>query len=305
MSHDISNTVNPLYMNERKEMMCDGTLVRPTAKRQRVSPTPPTLAPPPKLPHRAIVNEKENTDSSEVILLLPVASSIESLLDPPPAPFVSTHAVPCLVLDVDETLGDFQTGSLLFNMFLKLCAAQPSVEYFVKFYLEKGAARPGLKRLLQRVAHLKAAGRISELLLWTSASNLNGWVTFLSKCLQHYANLSEYSIDRVLTREHATKRHRTGRIMKDLRLISTDTSKTVMVDDKPSFVQYGRVIRVNDYSHHVPIDGLVEALPCSDLKKEEARRALWNDHMLHPQHAREPQNDSDLDSVTELITSLF
>ena len=42
--------------------------------------------------------------------------------------------------------------------------------------------------------------------------------------------------------EHSTKRHRTGRVIKDLRLITTDTSNVVMVDDKPSFVQHGRVI---------------------------------------------------------------
>ena len=114
----------------------------------------------------------------------------------------------------------------------------------MEHYLRKGGARPGLAHLLQTAASLKAQKRIEHIVLWTAASNRNGWVTFLSQCLERLADLPPGTIDRVLTSEHSTKRHRTGRVIKDLRLVATDTSNIIMVDDKPSFVQHGRVIEV-------------------------------------------------------------
>lgn len=240
-----------------------------------------------------------------VKLLCPVAQPINSPSDPAPAPFISAKAARCLVLDNDETTGAYQLGSLLYSMFMNLCATQPPVDLFVENYLKKGGARPGLAQLIQTAAELKANGRIDHIVVWTAASNRNGWVTFLSQCLERLAGVAPGTIDRVLTAEHSTKRHRSGRVIKDLRLITTDTSNIVMVDDKPTFIQHGRVIQVNEYNQHVPIEALVEGMPCSEENKHVARRALVQDQLVNPPSAEDQGGDTELFQVARMLRQLF
>ena len=240
-----------------------------------------------------------------VKLLCPVAQPLHSPSDPAPTPFISTKGARCLVLDNDETTGAYQLGSLLFSMFLNLCATHPPVDLFVDNYLKKGGARPGLVQLIQTAAELKANGRIDHIVVWTAASNRNGWVTFLSQCLERLSGVAPGTIDRVLTCEHSTKRHRTGRVIKDLRLITTDTSNIVMVDDKPAFVQHGRVIQVNEYNQHVPIEALVEGMPCSEENKLVARRALVQDQLVNPASTEDQRGDTELFQVAHMLRKLF
>jgi len=225
--------------------------------------------------------------------------------DPAPTPFISAKAARCLVLDNDETTGSYQLGSLLFSMFVNLCATHPPVDLFVENYLKQGGARPGLAQLIQTAAELKATGRIDHVVVWTAASNRNGWVTFLSQCLERLAEVPPGTIDRVFTCEHSTKRHRTGRVIKDLRLLATDTSNIVMVDDKPTFVQHGRVIQVNEYTQHVPIEALVEGMPCSEENKDVARKALVHDQLTNPPAAEDQSGDTELYEVARLLRQLY
>mmetsp|Transcript_15756 Transcript_15756/g.28336 ORF Transcript_15756/g.28336 Transcript_15756/m.28336 type:complete len:496 (+) Transcript_15756:426-1913(+) len=259
---------------------------------------PVATAPLPAAPIAAALGTPSNTSSSKPVALHPP-------FDPAPAPFISAKAARCLVLDNDETTGAYQLGSLLFSMFVNLCATPPPVDYFVERYLKKGGARPGLAQLIQTAAELKASGRIEHIVVWTAASNRNGWVTFLSQCLERLAGVVPGTIDRVLTCEHSTKRHRTGRVIKDLRVLTTDTSGIVMVDDKPSFVQHGRVVQVNEYTQHVPIEALVEGMPCSDANKEVARKALVQDQLVNPPSGEDQSDDTEMYQVADMLRQLF
>eukprot|EP00658_Telonema_sp_P-2_P052732 TRINITY_DN40_c0_g1_i3.p1 TRINITY_DN40_c0_g1~~TRINITY_DN40_c0_g1_i3.p1 ORF type:complete len:166 (+),score=31.15 TRINITY_DN40_c0_g1_i3:191-688(+) len=84
-----------------------------------------------------------------------------------------------VVLDLDETVGSWGAASLAYKMFLKFAGSVPPVDMFVKGYLSLGGARPWLRELLQTLEEWKRVNRIDEVAIFTSASNLDGWVTFL------------------------------------------------------------------------------------------------------------------------------
>lgn len=245
------------------------------------------------------------TATLPVQLLTPNASLIPLKFDPFPTPFISTTASRCLILDSDETLGSFSLGSLLYSMYMNLCACPPPRDFFIEQYLRSGGARPGLVHLLQSAASMIKGGRLDHVVLFTAASNVNGWVTFLRECLENLAEVPSGTISRTITMEHCKKRHKTGRVIKDLRCICSDTSRLVMVDDKPQFVQHGRVIHVGEYSQFVDISSFVEKLPCAEESRVVARRALIGDLVRHKPDYRSYKNDQTLFRVTEIVEALF
>lgn len=263
---------------------------------------------------------QQDQDGKAAAVLVPVAGSAEVVprsrptvmlvspvvsFDAPPIPFISRGAERCLVLDNDETTGAYQLGSLLFSMYMSLCASTPPQQLFIEEYLQRGGLRPGVVHLLRSAAALKQAGRLDHIVIFTAASNRNGWVTFLRSCLERLAGLAPGTISRVITMEHCAKRNPHGRIVKDLRLVCTDTTNVVMVDDKPEYVQHGRVIRVAEYTQHTPIDALVETMPCSEQHRQIARQALIDDAATHAPCTDDMSRDDQMSHVVRLVEELF
>jgi len=211
-----------------------------------------------------------------------------------------------LVLDNDETTGSYQLGSLLYSMYLQLCETPPSVHYFVEEYLRKGGARPGSAELLQQAAGLLRLGAIDEVVIFTAASNHNGWVNFLAAALEQLSGVPPGTISRILSAEDCRERDpSTGRAFKDLRLVAPDPSQVLIIDDKPDFVQHGQVIPVNEYRQHVPIEHLVDAMPCSETRRAFAREALRRDQALFLPCSTDFTQDRELFRVAQAVEKFF
>jgi len=211
-----------------------------------------------------------------------------------------------LVLDNDETTGSYQLGSLLFSMYTQLCGTPPSVHYFVENYLKKGGARPGSAELLQRAYAMLQNGSIDEIIIFTAASNHTGWVDFLKAALEEYAGIPPESISRIISAEHCTARDpSTGRSYKDLRLVHPDTSKVLIIDDKPDYVRNGTVVAVSEYNQHVPIDHLVAVMPCSPAKQAYAKEALQRDQALFRPSEVDFSNDRELFRAIDTMETFF
>merc|ERR1711959_351071 len=145
-----------------------------------------------------------------------------------------------VVLDLDETTGSWGLASLAYKMFLRFAGQMPPTQLFVRHYLAVGGARPWLKEFLQTLEHWKRSGRIDEVAIFTAASNAQGWVNFLGRCMEEYAGTNQL-FGRYYAREDSPLASSpTGvRTVKDLSLISEDEESVVLLDDKPEFALNG------------------------------------------------------------------
>jgi len=253
----------------------------------------------------------------------------------PTTSLISTEPLRCLVLDNDETTGDYQLGSLLFTIYKSLTPGRrpPSVKYFIDEYLIKQhAARPGTVELLRVAQGLKDAGRLDHVVLFTAASNSQGWVDYLADCLTELAGVRRDVITRIISADDCPRKLGSSRIIKDLRLVCSDASNVLIVDDKPQYVRggskseraeaigvassksstrskNGQCIRVGEYTvPSMAIDHLIEDLPCSETNKQIARKALIEDRLRYPrvpEQLEKERNDRELYAVVREVTKFF
>jgi hypothetical protein len=161
----------------------------------------------------------------------------------------STQQQRAVVLDLHDTTGSWDMASLVYREYKRLTGHPPPVEMFVEYYLEEGGTRPYLKELLQKLQEWKQTARINEVSICTSASNVNGWVTFIKQCMELYAD-THGLFRRVIAREQCprTMTH-TGYVqtLKDLSIFSTDPDYVVIISTTPEYVINGRAIGVSPY----------------------------------------------------------
>ena len=195
-----------------------------------------------------------------------------------------------VVLDLDETAGHWAVGSLAYRIFLKFAGKIPPTEIFVRHYLECGGARPGLRELLKTLEEWKQIGRIDEVAIFTAATNINGWVTFLQECIEMYAGTPGL-FQSCITRENspiATTKAGGMRTIKDLSLVSPDAKQVVLIDDKPDYAINGYVIGVPEYTQDVCITALKKW-----MKTEIPTHANRIEATFAADHANYPPNDFD------------
>ena len=238
-----------------------------------------------------------------------------------PTPLISTDPLRCLVLDNDETTGDYQLGSLLFSMYQEFHPYDDPHQHFItKYLVNLRGARPGTKELLKMAFGLKEEGKLDHIVLFTAASNATGWVTFLAECLADYAEIPRTAISRVVAKEDCPGQSSLsgGRIVKDLRLICTDASNVIIVEDKPEFVRgttagdgggvNGSCIHVGEYfAPSMNIGDLVEAMPLSEAQMAIAREALNKDAEKYPRinAATHRHANMELYSVINKVMSIY
>lgn len=215
----------------------------------------------------------------------------------------------CLVLDNDETTGCYQLLSLFYNLHLAISPDHsPPPRQLMLEFLEKGAARPGTKELIRFACSLKQQGRLDSLIVFTAAVNTTGWVTFLVSILEEYAGVPPGSVDLVVSREDVLRNTgpTAGPILKDLRMICSDTSKTMIVDDKPQHVYFGNVVAVSPYEQHVAIDEVVKRIPCTPQNREFAEKTLMRDSLSNkPPSPLDFSQDRELFRVITAVDVFF
>ena len=164
-----------------------------------------------------------------------------------------------VALDNDETLGSWGQASLMYVLWRKVLGQQPRVKDFVDHYLALGGARPGTMKLLGELNRMKKAGKIDEVVMYTGASNHDGWVSFVKECLEEYAGTPGL-FGRVISREVSSPAAQDGRMWKDLSIVSPHPEQVFLVDDKPEYCLNGQVIGVPEYRKVVSMTKLTEIL---------------------------------------------
>ena len=211
-------------------------------------------------------------------------------------------------MDLDETAGNFALLNLAYKMFRKFAGKAPPTDMFVRHYLECGGARPWLKPLLKTLEEWKRIGRIDEVAIFTSASNLNGWVTFLKECMELYAQTPGL-FEKCLTREDAPLGFLESggqRTVKDLSLVSPDAEHVVLIDDKPEYAVNGYVIGVPEYKQDVCITGLKEWMKTEiPTHVDQIESVFAYDAATHPLNQRDFSADDALYNAAQVLNTIF
>jgi len=205
-----------------------------------------------------------------------------------------------VVLDLDETTGSWGLASLAYKMFIRFAGYQPPTNLFVKHYLELGGARPFLREFLRTLQRWKQANRIDEVAIFTSASNAQGWVSYLQRCMEEYAGTADL-FGRCIAREDAPLAPSTNgtRTIKDLSMISTDRASVVLVDDKPEYALNGYVIGVPEYTQDVVIESLA-----GEMKKTLPDYVDDIDAVFAADRTQYPLNNVDFSGDEALVNSI-
>lgn len=181
-------------------------------------------------------------------------------------------------LDLDETLGYFGPGSILFSIMNEYDTKIHPDEIFQKYLKEYNGIRPGTIELLRTLYDLKKKKYIDKLCIWTAASNHMKWVTFLVNSLCKISSIPIDAFDIILTREDSLgKMYVNGhsRVEKNMlflakKLNCSDTSNFIMIDDKPQYVTNiieNNNIAVGEYKHNIDYTNFVEDIECDEQTK--------------------------------------
>jgi hypothetical protein len=213
-----------------------------------------------------------------------------------------------IVFDLDETTGTWGVASMAFKMFNKYAGEAPPTDMFVRHYLERGGARPLLKQLLKMLEEWKRIGRIDEVAIFTAASNINGWVTFLKECMELYAQTPGL-FETCIARENsplAVTESGGVRTVKDLSLVSPDAEHVVLIDDKPEYALNGYVIGVPEYRQDVCIADLMEWMQTviPDFAYE-IRLVFADDAASHPPNNIDFRADNAFYHAAQVLSDIF
>ena len=213
-----------------------------------------------------------------------------------------------VAFDLDETTGTWALGSLVFKVFLKFSGKSPPIHMFVRHYLECGGARPWLRELLKTLEEWKRIGRIDEVAICTSASNSNGWVTFLQNCMELYAQTTGL-FGTCMVRENSeliVSENCGVRTVKDLSIFSPDAEHVVLIDDKPQNALNGYVIGVPEYRQDVCITGLIEWMQTEiPTHADQIKSVFAADAAKHPPNHLDFRADDALWNAAQVLNTIF
>lgn len=199
-----------------------------------------------------------------------------------------------VALSTDQVPGSLSGMRRIYERLLK-AGLEPPVQLFLSC-LRSGTARPFLRELFLKLREWLQQGRIDRVVIYTTESNENGWVSFIANCLEEYAETPDL-IDQVITREQCPRARIPGapstsssddgaglHVFKDLSLLSPDPQRVVIIQGQPEYIVNGLVIGVPDYNANVPFDRVKEYL-VSELKwdpaaADAAKRADMAGHPL-------------------------
>jgi hypothetical protein len=151
---------------------------------------------------------------------------------------------PVVCLDMDQTLVDWSWADIVRSSALAQGQGVSTARFVA--YLHEGAARPDLGPFLADLAYFKAQKQISEVVMFTAATNKTGWVDFAVACIEEFAQCPKL-FDRVLHRKDTFLDG--GLMVKDMRRVTA--GPVLMIDDRPECVINGPVLAVPAWSASV------------------------------------------------------
>ena len=127
-------------------------------------------------------------------------------------------------LDMDETLISGRQLYFLNRLFKKYNSQNMNYDC-ASIYYNLGGIRKGSKQLLQKIHFLINTNKIDQCIIYTSASNKDGFVDFVSRSLEYVSNVPPYTISRIISRENSY-------------IPASDNSTIKELDYIPSFYPY-------------------------------------------------------------------
>ena len=162
-----------------------------------------------------------------------------------------------LCFDLDETLGCFRSIADVRHYWLRINKCEPCIKDVVEYFKKNhdndvSCFRPGLKQLINTSIELYYSDIITEIIIFTSASNENGYVTFMLKCISEYCSQPLIDIVRIITRNECREIAYDGATKKDLRYVvnkinypnaNYNTNGCIMVDDRAHNIVQDTIMR--------------------------------------------------------------
>ena len=175
------------------------------------------------------------------------------------------------ITDLDECI--VQVGSLCIAKYawMHINKQEMPVSIAAPFALNNGIFRPGMTTLLNEVMKMRKNGELDECVLYTRASNANGWVDYVIRCIEYVLNIERGGIfDRVISIDSPIENFIVddGHEYKHLKFVSYDHRKCFMIDDKIVKEGYGKAIQTSIYNPHINILNLYRQMPNWDLEFE-------------------------------------
>lgn len=232
-------------------------------------------------------------------------------------------------IDNDECIGSWADLSLLYSMYLKEMKHELRVELFVDIMEKTKCARPYLKDFLNKLIDLKKQGIIYKIFMFTAASNVNGWVSFLSKVIEQWMGINFY--DGIICKEmiedwHIEKKTKYCNnigyiknmdIIKEIiNLDSTpdDNFHFVAIDDRPDNIVNGIPIGVSPFKVAINIIEVIkmylpEKYNYLVSKYYVSLQMSWNMFRINPYYFTDVGSDIDIlksiDCVDKIIISIL
>lgn len=169
-----------------------------------------------------------------------------------------------IAIDNDECIGSWADLSLLYNLLKKEFDNEPDIDLFVKIMTETSIIRPYVKDFFHRIIKLKNEGIVHKVFMFTAASNICGWVIYLSKILERWIGESFY--DEIIYREMIDEWHYINKsiasnsygYIKNMDMIREIVNfkynikpiecKIIAIDDRPLNIINGFAVGVTPYN---------------------------------------------------------
>ena len=199
-------------------------------------------------------------------------------------------------------LCDLELLQLLFRM---LRVFHPDAARPYTFFLSccVGMIRPGTAELLRTLDDWQKQGRIDEVCIFTSATDEDGCITFLKRCVELHAH-RPHMFGRCIT--GCSRKIETARGLlpcKDLGHISASNRDVVLIDTVIENVVNGYVIRVPPHQQQMTIC-MANAM---SVEPKHAALLCNTVHSYYRQHRRPLAPDRDLvcQQILQILSRIF
>lgn len=155
-----------------------------------------------------------------------------------------------VIIDNDECIVSAVFPSA-FYAYIKINhpTALPHLKQSFIILLENGVLRPGVKQMFETIKAMKKKGIINKVVMYTLASNTNGWVDFLKELIEIYLDCKGI-YDLVLHRNNVDHDSNFKYIDYVKKHFNEMNANILMFDDKPeNIVGKAEICRVPPYSH--------------------------------------------------------
>lgn len=232
-----------------------------------------------------------------------------------------------IAIDNDECIGSWGDLSLLYSIFKNEdLTYEPNLDIFVEIMIKTCCVRPYVKEFFEKLLDLKMKNIIDKIIMFTAASNSNGWVLFLSKILERWIGRKIY--DEIIYQEMIYDWHLFNKsdvcnsdgYIKNMDMIreliifkykqNPKNYDIIAIDDRPGNILNGIAIGVNPYNVAINIFEVLKMFFPEKFeylmgKYEKSINQGWEKYMSNPYIYTNAYLDKDIFDGIEHINKII